>query len=65
MPDNYTPRVTELLRAAGCRFERHGKGDHDIWYSPITNRRFMVDGRIKSRHWANHTLKQAGLAKAF
>lgn len=65
MPDNYTPRAIELPRAAGCRFERHGKGDHDIWYSPIANRRFMVDGRIKSRHWANHTLKQAGLAKAF
>jgi hypothetical protein len=28
-------------------------------------RRFMVDARIKSRHWANHTLKQAGLPKAF
>jgi len=25
----------------------------------------MVDSRIKSRHWANHTLKQAGLQKAF
>jgi len=28
-------------------------------------RRFMVDNNIKSRHWANHTLKQAGLEKAF
>ena len=34
-------------------------------YSPITERLFMVDVRIKSRHWANHTLKQAGLPKAF
>jgi len=25
----------------------------------------MVDNNIKSRHWANHTLKQAGLEKAF
>jgi hypothetical protein len=39
-------------------------GDHEICYSPIAKRRFMVDFRIKSRHWANHTLKQAGL-KAF
>jgi ribosomal protein L16/L10AE len=65
MADNFTPAVKRLLRAAGCRFERHGKGDHEIWYSPITKRRFMVDARIKSRHWANHTLKQAGLPKAF
>jgi hypothetical protein len=25
----------------------------------------MIDNHIKSRHWANYTLKQAGLAKAF
>lgn len=65
MADNFTPAVKRLLSDAGCRFERQGKGDHEIWYSPQTNRRFMVDARIKSRHWANHTLKQAGLAKAF
>jgi hypothetical protein len=35
MPDNFTPRVKRLLLDAGCRFERHGKGDHEIWYSPI------------------------------
>jgi hypothetical protein len=40
-------------------------GDHEIWQSPITMRRFMVDNFIKSRHWANFTLKQAGLPKAF
>jgi hypothetical protein len=33
--------------------------------SPISERRFMVDAKIKSRHWANHTLNQAGLPKAF
>jgi hypothetical protein len=61
MADNYTPRVKSLLREAGCTFVRHGKGDHEIWHSP----RFMVDNHIKSRHWANYTLKQAGLPKAF
>ena len=60
MADNYTPAVKKLLRQAGCRFERQGKGDYEIWYSPITERRFMVDAKIKSRHWA-----QAGLPKAF
>lgn len=65
MADNYTPAVKKLLRPADCRFERQGKDDHEIWYSPISERRFMVDARIKSRHWTNHTLKQAGLPKAF
>jgi hypothetical protein len=65
MADNFTPAVKKLLREAGCRFERQGRGDHEIWYSPIAKHRFMVDARIKSRHWANHTLKQAGLPKAF
>jgi hypothetical protein len=65
MADNYTPHVKRMLRNAGCRFVRQGRGDHEIWYSPITRRHFIVDGRIKSRHWANFTLKQAGLPKAF
>jgi hypothetical protein len=46
MADNFTPAVKRRLRAAGCHFERQGKGDHEIWYSPITRRRFMVDARI-------------------
>lgn len=65
MAENFTRAVKRLRREAGCRFERQGKGDHEIWYSPISNGRFMVDARIKSRHGTNHTLKQAGLPKAF
>ena len=26
-------RLTALLREAGCRFERQGKGSHEIWFS--------------------------------
>jgi hypothetical protein len=37
---SYTPNVKEILRAHGCYFERPGKGDHEIWYSPITQRLF-------------------------
>jgi hypothetical protein len=62
---DYTPELKRILGEAGCRFERHGKGDHDIWYSPLTGRRFPVDSKIKSRHWANIVLKQAGLPKRF
>lgn len=65
MGTSFTPELIRLLTASGCYFERHRKGDHDIWYSPITNLRFPVDSKIKSRHTANAVLKQAGLKKAF
>jgi len=65
MAASLTPALKKLLLEAGCVFERQGKGDHEIWYSPITERRFVVDSAIKSRHTANAVLKQAGLPKAF
>ncbi len=64
-PASYTPDVIEALRAAGCQLHRQGKGDHEIWFSPLTDRKFTVDRKIKSRHTANETLKQAGLPKQF
>ena len=65
MADDFTPRVKRILRENDCYLVRRGKGDHEIWYSPVNNRRFMIDNYIKSRHWANYTPKQAGLPKAF
>lgn len=65
MAASLTPELKKLLVEAGCSFERQGKGDHEIWYSPISDRRFVVDSSIKSRHTANAVLKQAGLPKAF
>jgi hypothetical protein len=62
---SYTARLKEILRAHGCRFERPGRGDHEIWYSPTTGRRFPVDHAIRSRHTANAVLKQAGIPKQF
>ena len=41
----YEKKVREILKQSGCYFERHGKGDHDIWYSPVTDRHVAVDGR--------------------
>jgi hypothetical protein len=61
----YTPKLTEVLRAHGCYFKRPGHGDHEIWYSPITQRYFPVDHKILSRHTANGVLKQAGIPKQF
>lgn len=61
----FTPELKRLLRAAGCAFVRHGKGDHEIWHSPLSEVHFVVDNTIMSRHTANAVLKQAGLAKRF
>jgi len=65
MSTSYTSQVKKVLLANECYFERQGKGDHEIWYSPISDRRFVVDGAIKSRHTANAVLSQAGLPKQF
>jgi len=62
---DFTPRLKQILKEAGCHFERQGRGDHEIWYSPITSIRFVIDNKIKSRHTANAVLKQAGLPKKF
>jgi hypothetical protein len=62
---SYTADLKAVLKRHGCRFDRQGKGDHEIWYSPISNHYFPVDGNIKSRHTANAVLKQAGLPKTF
>jgi hypothetical protein len=62
---SFTPELKRLLLAAGCRLVRPGKGDHEIWHSPVTQLNFVVDGKIKSRHTANAVLKHAGLPKHF
>lgn len=65
MVASFTPELVRILGAAGCEFIRHGKGDHDIWYSPTSRLRFTVDHKIKSRFTANAVLRQAGLPKRF
>lgn len=61
----YEKKVRNVLRENGCHFVRQGKGDHDIWYSPLTGRTFPVDSKIKSRHMANVILKQSGIDYRF
>ena len=61
----YEKKVREQLKKNGCVFKRRGKGDHDMWFSPITNASFPVDGEIKSRHMANKIMKQAGIDHRF
>jgi hypothetical protein len=61
----YEKKVRQVLKEHGCKFVRHGKGDHDIWFSPKSNLNFTVDGKIKSRHIANVIMQQAGIKHHF
>lgn len=61
----YEKKVRDILSENNCQFVRHGKGDHDIWYSPITKRHLTVDAKIKSRHTANAIMKQSGIDYKF
>jgi predicted RNA binding protein YcfA (HicA-like mRNA interferase family) len=42
----YEKKVRAVLHENGCYFIRHGKGDHDIWYSPITKTNVTVTGKL-------------------
>lgn len=61
----YEKAVRDILAENACVFVRRGKGDHDIWYSPITKRHVTVDSKIKSRHTANAIMKQSGINHHF
>ncbi|MBF6570170.1 MAG: type II toxin-antitoxin system HicA family toxin [Candidatus Binataceae bacterium] len=58
---DYRRQVLEILKSKKCEFDRRGKGDHEIWRSPINGRKFPVDSKIVSRHTANGILRQAGI----
>ena len=61
----YEHKVRKKLSEHGCYFKSRGKGDHDTWFSPITNKPITVDSKIKSRHTANGILKRAGIDYKF
>ena len=61
MGQGYGREVERILAAHGCTFVRHGKGDHEIWYSPISVRHITVDAGMKKRFTAEGTLKQVGI----
>ena len=58
---DYSRRVRNILKKNGCTFVRQGKGDHEIWYSPIVKSNFAVDGKIVKKGTANGTLISAGI----
>lgn len=61
MSETYYRAVTQILIAYGCYMDRQGKGSHEIWYSPIVKRKFVVAYTIPSKQMANICLKQAGI----
>jgi hypothetical protein len=61
----YEKKVRAELRKHGCTFLRHGKGDHDIWFSPITKLPITVATSIDSRHTANGIMTRAGIETHF
>ena len=65
MVRGFNAEIIRELRAAGCTQARSGKGDHEIWFSPRTNRNVTVDRRSLSRHTANAVMKQAGIKRHF
>ena len=62
---DYDKALKNELLKTGCYFVRHGKGSHDVWYSPATGCTFPVNHKVKSRHTANAILKEAGLSFRF
>ena len=49
MSGTFDRKLRRLLEEAECEFVRHGKGSHSIWYSPLTDRNFVVPHGIVSR----------------
>lgn len=65
MGRGFYQEIVAVLKSNGCYFVRNGKGDHEIWHSPITNRNISVDKSCMSRFTANGILKQAGIPHKF
>jgi len=65
MGSGYYRELRRILIDHGCTFVRQGKGDHEIWYSPITRTNIAVDAGTKKRFTANAVLKQAGIKPTF
>ena len=58
----YERKVKSLLKAAGWVKFRQGRSSHEQWQREgRTGIVITVPSKIKSRHTANHILKQAGI----
>jgi|UniRef100_UPI0040470649 hypothetical protein len=63
---SFTTDLISALKEAGCHYETPGRrGNHDIWFSPITQVYFPIDSKIRSHNTANAILRIAGLPRQF
>ena len=59
-----TAELKKILEAHGCYFVRNG--NHEIWFSPITNHHFPVPRHSTiARYTARDIFKQAGINHKF
>jgi predicted RNA binding protein YcfA (HicA-like mRNA interferase family) len=58
---DYRRALIKKLKKHGCLFVRHANGSHELWQSPISGRRFVVQHDLSSRKSTNNILKQAGI----
>lgn len=58
---DYRRDLIKKLEAHGCSFVKNAKGSHQLWESPISMTRFVVQKDLRSRIAANNILKQAGI----
>jgi len=58
---DYRRELLKKLKAHDCEFVKNAKGSHELWQSPISKTRFVVQQKLKSRISANNILKQAGI----
>lgn len=61
MGAGYYSIVVGILKRHGCTFVRQGKGSHEIWYSPLNDKKFTVHTTVASRHSANKIFRDAGV----
>ena len=62
MAKSLTPRLKKLLTEADCYFERQGKGDHEIWFSPLTQRRFVGDNVLGNKNVSNDNSRNQNIS---
>jgi predicted RNA binding protein YcfA (HicA-like mRNA interferase family) len=58
---DYRRDLKKKLVEHNCEFVKPAKGSHELWQSPHSMRRFVVQKNLKSRIAANNILKQAGI----
>jgi hypothetical protein len=61
--NGYYELVAEQLRLHGYRFNRPGKGSHEVWTNGV--RMQILSRNMPARHMANEIMKQAGIKHRF